>query len=100
MTAMRPAAGAASSTGRSSKSPEANWAHTLNVNLTGSLRVAQGTARLMMENPPDERKRRGVVIFTGSWFRPCPARRGQLLHHQKRPEDAHERDGAGTGARR
>src|SRR6516164_1830195 len=43
---------------------EANWARTLEVNLTGSLRVAQAAARLMIKNPPDDRKRRGVVIFT------------------------------------
>ena len=51
---------------------EANWARTLNVNLTGSLRVAQAAARLMMRNPPDETKRRGVVIFTGSWVQAMP----------------------------
>ena len=51
---------------------EANWARTFNVNLTGSLRVAQAAARLMMKNPPDERKRRGVVIFTGSWVQTLP----------------------------
>jgi NAD(P)-dependent dehydrogenase (short-subunit alcohol dehydrogenase family) len=51
---------------------EANWGRTLNVNLTGSLRVAQAAARLMMKNPPDERKRRGVVIFTGSWVQTMP----------------------------
>jgi NAD(P)-dependent dehydrogenase (short-subunit alcohol dehydrogenase family) len=51
---------------------EANWARTLEVNLTGSLRVAQAAARLMIKNPPDDRKRRGVVIFTGSWVQAMP----------------------------
>ncbi|MSU61098.1 MAG: SDR family oxidoreductase [Pedosphaera sp.] len=51
---------------------EAHWERTLNVNLTGSLRVAQAAARLMMKNAPDERKRRGAVIFTGSWVQSMP----------------------------
>jgi NAD(P)-dependent dehydrogenase (short-subunit alcohol dehydrogenase family) len=51
---------------------ETNWMRTLNVNLTGSLRVAQAAARLMMKNTPDERRRRGVVIFTGSWVQSLP----------------------------
>ncbi len=51
---------------------EANWIRTLNVNLTGSLRVAQAAARLMMKNPPAEKKRRGTVIFTGSWIQTMP----------------------------
>ncbi len=51
---------------------EENWMRTLDVNLTGSLRVAQAAARLMMKNPRDEGKRRGVVIFTGSWVQAMP----------------------------
>jgi len=51
---------------------EGNWERTLNVNLTGSLRVAQAAARLMMKNPPDASKRRGAVIFTGSWVQTMP----------------------------
>ncbi len=54
------------------KITEANWVRTLEVNLTGSLRVAQAAARLMMKNPPDTSKRRGVVIFTGSWVQSMP----------------------------
>jgi len=50
----------------------ANWARTLEVNLTGSLRVAQAAARSMMKNPPDSSKRRGTVIFTGSWVQTMP----------------------------
>ena len=51
---------------------EAHWERTLNVNLTGSLRVAQLAARTMMKNRPDERHRRGTVIFTGSWVQAMP----------------------------
>ena len=54
------------------KITQENWDHTLNVNLTGSLRVAQAAARLMMRKTPGETNRRGAVIFTGSWVQSLP----------------------------
>jgi NAD(P)-dependent dehydrogenase (short-subunit alcohol dehydrogenase family) len=51
---------------------EDNWKRTLDINLTGSLRVAQAAARLMLKNPGDERQRRGTVILTGSWVQSMP----------------------------
>lgn len=50
----------------------AKWNHTLNVNLTGSLFVAQAAARLLLKNKPDATNRRGSVIFTGSWVQSLP----------------------------
>lgn len=51
---------------------EAHWARTLDVNLTGSLRVAQAAACMMLKNPRAEGSRRGTVIFTGSWVQTMP----------------------------
>lgn len=51
---------------------EANWARTLEINLTGSLRVAQAAARLIKQNSPDASQRRGTILFTGSWVQSMP----------------------------
>ena len=48
------------------------WHHTLNVNLTGSLLVAQAAARLMLKNTPKATRLRGSVILTGSWVQSMP----------------------------
>jgi NAD(P)-dependent dehydrogenase (short-subunit alcohol dehydrogenase family) len=50
----------------------AKWNHTLNVNLTGSLLVAQAAARLLLKNTPKATKLRGTVILTGSWVQNMP----------------------------
>jgi NAD(P)-dependent dehydrogenase (short-subunit alcohol dehydrogenase family) len=54
------------------KISEENWNRTLNVNLTGSLRVSQTAARLMLKNGPQNNNRRGAIILTGSWVQKFP----------------------------
>ena len=51
---------------------EEAWHRTLEVNLTGSFRVAQQAARLMVKNPRRGKERRGVILFTGSWVQEMP----------------------------
>lgn len=48
------------------------WLRTLNVNLSGSFRVAREAAKAMSANPRSPGGRRGTIIFTGSWVQTMP----------------------------
>jgi 3-oxoacyl-[acyl-carrier protein] reductase len=51
---------------------EQAWARTLAVNLTGSFLTAQRAARIMRRNRRKAHRRRGTILFTGSWVQDMP----------------------------
>jgi NAD(P)-dependent dehydrogenase (short-subunit alcohol dehydrogenase family) len=51
---------------------EEKWRRTLEVNLTGSFLVAQAALKIILRNPKIENRRRGTLLFTGSWVQQMP----------------------------
>jgi NAD(P)-dependent dehydrogenase (short-subunit alcohol dehydrogenase family) len=51
---------------------EEDWQQSLLVNLTGGFYTAQGAAKLMLGQEPDQHGIRGKILFTGSWVQDMP----------------------------